>query len=239
LRFSQAGRNLSTSHEKPAQKVRDQLLDNNVAQIFIAFIVLLFSLTVHEMAHAWTADRLGDPTARLLGRVSLNPLVHADLIGTVLFPLIAMTTGAPLIGWAKPVPVNIRQLRHPRRDYVLVAAAGPASNLVIAIVSSVVLSALPISPYTLGEPNVSVPIAAILNQAITLNVLLAVFNMIPIPPLDGGNVLAGLLPYRAAVIFNQIRPYGFLLLYALILTNGFNYLVVPPYRLIISLLPTQ
>ena len=107
------------------------MLDINVAQIFISFIVLLFSLTVHEMAHAWTADRLGDPTARLLGRVSLNPLVHADPVGTVLFPLIAMITGAPLIGWAKPVPVNVRQLRHHRRDYVLVAAAG--SNLVFAI----------------------------------------------------------------------------------------------------------
>ncbi len=107
--------------------------DINFAQIFIAFIVLLFSLTVHEMAHAWTADRLGDPTARLLGRVSLNPIVHADLIGTILFPLIALIGNVPLIGWAKPVPVNVRQLRHPRRDYVLVAAAGPASNLVLAI----------------------------------------------------------------------------------------------------------
>ena len=103
--------------------------DINFAQIFIAFIVLLFSLTVHETAHAWTADRLGDPTARLLGRVSLNPIVHADPIGTVLFPLLAMVSGVPIIGWAKPVPVNIRRLRHPRRDYVLVAAAGPASNL--------------------------------------------------------------------------------------------------------------
>jgi len=100
-------------------------VDINIGQIFIAFIVLLFSLTIHEMAHAWTADRLGDPTARLLGRVSLNPLVHADPIGTILFPLVAMTTGFRfLIGWAKPVPVNVRQLRHPRRDYVLVAAAG-------------------------------------------------------------------------------------------------------------------
>jgi Zn-dependent protease len=211
----------------------------DIAGIFIAFIVLLFSLTIHEMAHALTADRLGDPTARLLGRVSLNPLVHADPIGTVLFPLIAMITGAPLIGWAKPVPVNIRQLKHPRRDYVLVAAAGPASNLVMALLAALVLSVLPISPQTLDEPNVSVPIAAILSQAMRLNVLLAVFNMIPIPPLDGGNVLAGLLPYRMAVAFNRIRPYGFLLLYALILTGGFNYIVVPPYRLIVSFLPTQ
>src|SRR5438034_2661403 len=104
------------------------LLDINVVQTFIEFIVLLFSLTVHEMAHAWTADRLGDPTGRLAGRVSLNPVVHTDLIGTVLFPLVALATGAMLIGWAKPVPANIRRLKRARRDYVLVAAAGPASN---------------------------------------------------------------------------------------------------------------
>ena len=100
--------------------------DLNVAQIFISFIVLLFSLTMHETAHAWTADRLGDPTARLLGRVSLNPAVHADAIGTIVFPLLALATGAPLIGWAKPVPVNTRRLRHDRRDYVLVARPGLA-----------------------------------------------------------------------------------------------------------------
>ena len=215
------------------------MLDINVAQIFISFIVLLFSLTVHEMAHAWTADRLGDPTARLLGRVSLNPLVHADPVGTVLFPLIAMITGAPLIGWAKPVPVNVRQLRHHRRDYVLVAAAGPASNLVMAVTAGCLLAVLPISPQTLDEANVSAPLATFLSQAMRLNVLLAVFNMIPIPPLDGGNVLAGLLPNQLAGIFNQIRPYGFILLYALILTGGFDALVVPPYRFILSWLPTQ
>ena len=215
------------------------MLDINVAQIFISFIVLLFSLTVHEMAHAWTADRLGDPTARLLGRVSLNPLVHADPVGTVLFPLIAMITGAPLIGWAKPVPVNVRQLRHHRRDYVLVAAAGPASNLVMALTAGCLLAVLPISPQTLDAANVSAPLATFLSQAMRLNVLLAVFNMIPIPPLDGGNVLAGLLPNNLAGIFNQIRPYGFILLYALILTGGFDALVVPPYRFILSWLPTQ
>jgi Zn-dependent protease len=150
-----------------------------------------------------------------------------------------MVTGAPLIGWAKPVPVNVRQLRHHRRDYVLVAAAGPASNLVIAMISATVLSALPISPQTIGETNVSVPVAALLSQALRLNVLLAVFNMIPIPPLDGGNVLAGLLPPRLAVSFNQLRPYGFLLLYALILSGGFESIVIPPYRFILSWLPTR
>jgi Zn-dependent protease len=215
------------------------VLDINVAQIFISFIVLLFSLTVHEMAHAWTADRLGDPTARLLGRVSLNPLVHADPIGTVLFPLIAMITGAPLIGWAKPVPVNVRQLRHHRRDYVFVAAAGPASNLVMAVAAASLLAVLPISPQTLDSANVSAPVATLLSQAMRLNVLLAVFNMIPIPPLDGGNVLAGLLPNHLARFFNQLRPYGFILLYALILSGGFEMLVVPPYRFILSWLPTQ
>ncbi|PYQ77888.1 MAG: site-2 protease family protein [Acidobacteria bacterium] len=186
------------------------------AQIFFGFVVLLFSLTVHEMAHAWTADQLGDPTARLLGRVSLNPIVHADLIGTVIFPLIAMISGVPLIGWAKPVPVNPRQLGHPRRDFMLVAAAGPASNLVMAVGAAMVLRLLPVSPVTLGEPNLSVPIASLLGQAMRLNVLLAVFNMIPIPPLDGGNV------------------YGFLLIYALMMSRGFEYLVIPPSRLLIS-----
>ncbi len=211
------------------------MFDIDFAQILIAFIVLLFSLTVHESAHAWTADRLGDPTARLLGRVSFNPLVHADLIGTVLFPLIAMVAGVPLIGWAKPVPVNVHRLRHHRRDYVLVAAAGPASNLVLAVVAAIGLRLLTVSPVTLGEPNISAPVASLLGRALQLNVLLAVFNMMPIPPLDGGNVIGGLLPRWLGSRFDAlIRPYGFILLYALMLTRGFDYLVVPPAALLLS-----
>ncbi len=213
--------------------------DINLVEVFISFAVLLFSLTVHESAHAWIADRLGDPTARLLGRVSLNPLVHADPIGTVLFPLVALITHAPIIGWAKPVPVNTRALRHPRRDYILVAAAGPASNLVLAFAAATVLATLTISPQISGETNVSVPVARIFSLLIRLNVLLAVFNMIPIPPLDGGNVLAGLLPPSLGASFNRLRPYGFLLLYALILTGGFNAIVWPPYSFILSWLPTR
>ena len=204
------------------------------AGIFISFIVLLFSLTVHEMAHAWTADRLGDPTARLLGRVSLNPIVHADPIGTVVFPLISLVSGAMLIGWAKPVPVNLRYLHHPRRDYMIVAAAGPASMRLLTGPAAILLAIVPVSPQTLGESNVSVPIAKLLASLVNLNVLLAVFNMLPIPPLDGGNVLAGLLPPNFAELFNKIRPYGFVLLYALILSNGFSYIVIPPARFILS-----
>ena len=210
------------------------MLDINFAQVFIAFIVLLFSLTVHETAHAWTADRLGDPTARLLGRVSLNPMVHADPIGTILFPLLAIVGGVPVIGWAKPVPVVVRRLRHQRRDYVLVAAAGPGANLVLAIAAALVLRLLPVSPVTLGEPNVSAPLASLLSRAIQLNVLLAVFNMMPIPPLDGGNVIGGLLPRRFAQMFDAVRPYGFMLLYVLMLTGRLEYLIVPPARLLVS-----
>jgi Zn-dependent protease len=206
-------------------------------RIFIVFAVLLFSLTVHEAAHAWSADRLGDPTARSLGRLSLNPLVHIDPIGTLLFPLIALVANVPLLGWAKPVPVDVRRLRHTRRDYVLVAAAGPASNLALAIVAALVLRLLTVSPVTLGEANMSVPVASILSSALQINVLLAVFNMIPIPPLDGGNVIGGLLPRRLAYRFDSlIRPYGFLLLYALMLTGGLSYLIGPPRNLLLSFL---
>jgi len=208
----------------------------DIAQLAIGFIVLLFSLTVHEMAHAWTADRLGDPTARVRGRVTLNPMAHADPIGTILFPLIAMVTGAPLIGWAKPVPVDIRQLRHHERDYVLVAAAGPASNLIMAVSAALILGVMPVSPVILGETNATAPLATFLTRMVQLNVLLAVFNLLPIPPLDGGNVLSGLLPRALARTFDRIRPYGVILLYAIILTNAFVYLVLIPSRFLIDLL---
>jgi len=157
------------------------------------------------------------------------------LIGTVIFPLLAMIGNAPLIGWAKPVPVNTRRLSHPRRDYVAVAAAGPASNLVLAVIAAIALRLWPVSPITIGEPNVSAPIASLLASALRVNVLLALFNMIPIPPLDGGNVLGGLLPRTIAYRYDTlVRPYGFILLYALLLTGGFDRLVGPPYRLLVS-----
>jgi Zn-dependent protease len=197
------------------------------AQLLIEFSVLVISLTVHEAAHAWSADRLGDPTARRLGRLSLNPAVHVDPIGTILFPLIAMTTGVPVLGWAKPVPVNTLNLRRNWKEkFMLIAAAGPASNLVLATLAALLIRVVPLTPL----------IAAALVRALQLNVGLAVFNMIPVPPLDGGNVLAGLLRGSASDAFDRLRPYGFLLLYALMLTGILWTIMVPPMTFIESLL---
>lgn len=203
-------------------------------QIFIAILVLLFSLTIHESAHAWTADRLGDPTARLLGRISINPIVHMDPIGTVLFPLLAAISGVPLIGWAKPVPVRVANLRHGRRDYMLVAAAGPASNLILATLASMALRTMPISPSSLGGPGVSGSVAILAMRMIEINVLLAVFNMVPVPPLDGGNVLAGVLPAKAARMFNALSSYGFVIIYALMLSGTLAAFVSPLYYFLLS-----
>ena len=210
--------------------------DINFAQVFIFFLVLVFSLTMHEAAHAWTADRLGDPTARFLGRVSLNPAVHIDMIGTIVFPLIAITTNLPIIGWAKPVPVDILKLRDNwRQKFMLIAAAGPASNLIMAAVASIVLRLA--QPGDL-EPNttieVSTPIATLLEETVTMNVLLAVFNMLPVPPLDGGNVLSGLLRGDLANMFDRLRPYGFLILYALMFTGTLYTLIAPPANFLLS-----
>jgi Zn-dependent protease len=209
-------------------------VDITIAYSFISFAVLLFALTVHEAAHAWAADRLGDPTGRRAGRLSLNPLAHADLVGTLLLPLVAIVRGVPVIGWAKPVPVDARRLRRPRRDALLVAAAGPVSHLAIALAAASALAILPVSPQTLGEPNLSVPVAAFLTRAMRLNVLLALFHLLPIPPLDGGTMLAALLPASVAASFDRLRPYGFVLLGVLVLVGGFDAIAVPPNRLILS-----
>ena len=202
------------------------------AQLFIGFLVLIVSLTVHEAAHAWTADRLGDPTARMLGRVSLNPAVHIDPIGTLLFPLIAMVTGAPLLGWAKPVPVSTLQLRGDwKRKFMMIAAAGPASNLVLAVIAAVVMRMMPVS----SDGTVG-PLFELLWTAVRVNVVLAVFNMVPLPPLDGGNVLSGLLRGPAAELFDRIRPYGFMILYGLMFSGLLSRVIMPPTQAILSVL---
>ena len=190
--------------------------------------MLIASLSVHEAAHAWAADRLGDPTARQLGRLSLNPAVHIDPIGTVLFPLIAMMTNVPLIGWAKPVPVDPRYLKHPKRDFALIAAAGPASNIVMAVLGAIVFAILPsAAPGDIAGRVLTTTPREIFLWFTYLNVMLAVFNMTPVPPLDGGNVLLGVLPHAGARIVEQLRPYGFLVLYALMLSGFLSRVMMP------------
>ena len=210
----------------------------DLTQVLIVLIVLITSLSVHEAAHAFAADRLGDSTARQLGRLSLNPAVHVDPIGTILFPLIAFLTNVPLIGWAKPVPVNQRFLKHPKRDFALIAAAGPASNLVMAAIGAVALSAARAAagPGDIAAGAVMRPLAQLLLVFTYVNVLLAVFNMIPVPPLDGGNVLLGVLPDRPGRLVEQLRPYGILILYALMLTGVLSTLLGPVSNYLLYLL---
>ena len=202
----------------------------DIASIVVVFGVVLASLTVHEWAHAWSADRLGDPTARMLGRVSFNPIVHIDPIGTIVLPLLAAFTTGFVFGWAKPVPVNISRLGSPKRDFMIVAAAGPASNIVMAAAGALVFRAL-------GgfESSADLPMQ-VLRFFVSINVSLAVFNMLPVPPLDGGNVLAGLLPDSFAPLINGLRQYGFIILLGLMVSGVLDTVVRPVSELLQGLL---
>lgn len=202
----------------------------DLQELFVAFVVLIASLTFHEAAHAWTANQLGDPTARMLGRLSLNPAVHVDFIGTIVFPLIAVLTGVPLIGWAKPVPVDMRNLRSPRRDFAIVALAGPISNLALAGAGALVFHAM----FDPGSDGALESATWGFVLFVFVNVALAVFNMIPIPPLDGGNVLLGILPESMAAVVDRLRPWGFLLLYALMLTGILSEVLRPLQRTVLD-----
>jgi Zn-dependent protease len=179
----------------------------------VAAIPVLFAITLHEVAHGWVARRFGDRTAEMLGRLTINPLKHIDPIGTVVVPAIALMTTGFLFGWAKPVPVAIRNLRNPRRDMMLVAAAGPSANIVMAIFWAFFIKLVAMS----GLEGMTAVFFMTMGQiGVFINVILAVFNMLPIPPLDGGRVLSGLLPPRASTRLDALEPYGLIIVLAFI-----------------------
>lgn len=190
----------------------------------LRIFAVLLALTVHEASHAWAADRLGDPTPRRAGRLTLNPLAHLDILGTIFF-LIAR------IGWAKPVPVNPSYFRNPRRDDFIVSAAGPASNILLAIFMAVLWRALwGFVPLIEAYPQLETPLAFTLGAAfwsVWLNIGLAFFNLIPVPPLDGSGILAAALPYRLSEEYRKIGHYGILILFALIFLGAFEKLLFP------------
>lgn len=202
-----------------------------IAEIVYQMIAFLFAISVHESAHAWTASRCGDPTARMLGRVSLNPIRHIDLFGTIILPLVAAISGIPLLGWAKPTPVDPRNFRNPMLDDILTSVAGPVSNFIVATGALLVLGAISFSSASghdliMGLPggfsgaasdSPLTPIAMLLYALMIINVVLAVFNLIPVPPLDGSHVLRHFLSEPVRRIYDRI---GIFALLALVYLGG-------------------
>ncbi len=203
-----------------------------LSKISIWAIPVLFAITLHEVAHGWAARYFGDRTAELLGRLSLNPLRHLDPVGTVLVPCLLLAIGGPLMGWAKPVPVATRALRNPRRAMVVVALAGPAANLAMAAFWCAVFAA---ASRLNGEAMIVGWVAAMARAGIIVNVVLAVFNLLPIPPLDGGRVLTALLPVKLGARLERWEPAGIYIvlgLMALVAYGPLRGLFDPAYRLV-------
>ncbi|MCI4445136.1 MAG: site-2 protease family protein [Candidatus Aminicenantes bacterium] len=213
----------------------------------ISLFILLFSITIHEASHGWAAYKLGDPTAMAAGRVTLNPLAHIDLFGTIILPLLLALFKAPVFGWAKPVPVNPHFLRNPRRDGFWISLAGPAANILAALVSLLIIIFLKLlSPVTTaalynfltsrgGLPPGLQPlqgIVIILFYMVLINTYLVVFNMIPMYPLDGSGILEGILPDRLADQYARLRPFGFFIVIILI-SVGFLDLIIRPIQYLI------
>lgn len=212
-----------------------------VKKLLISAPAILVAITFHEVAHGFVANKLGDPTAKFTGRLTLNPLVHIDPFGTIILPLMMhfLTNGQFVFGYAKPVPINPMNFKNPRQGMAISAAAGPVMNIALAFISAVILKLLivPLAmfmPETVNE-TVLKPLFLIATASVVINVVLASFNMIPIPPLDGGRVLTGLLPQKQAMSFSRIEPFGFIIVLALIYTGIANLFIMPLIRFFLKL----
>ena len=198
-------------------------MENLIASLAIYALPVIFAITLHEAAHGYVARHFGDPTAWQLGRVSLNPLRHIDPIGTVLVPALLLATSGMLFGWAKPVPVNFSKLRRPKQDMLWVAAAGPASNLVMALVWAALFKFSAPTEFATGQVLLFKMAAA----GIEINTILMLLNLLPIPPLDGGRIAVSLLPHNLAWKFARLEPYGFVILLALLFTHVLDKILGP------------
>lgn len=204
-------------------------------KIAIWALPVLFAITVHEVAHGFVASRLGDRTAQMMGRLTLNPLKHIDPVGTVLVPLaMLLLPGGFLFGWAKPVPIGYRNLGNPKRDMAIVAAAGPLSNLLMAVGWALLLRLSVELLHTL--PWAAQPLFFMAQAGIAINLILMILNLVPVPPLDGGRVLTGLLPARQAAALGAIEPYGLMIVVALLLTGVLWRILQPVIQLFNELL---
>jgi Zn-dependent protease len=218
-------------------------LEETIRQIAVWALPVLFAVVLHEISHGWVANYFGDPTAARMGRLTLNPIAHIDLFGTVLIPLLLIISHAPfLFGYAKPVPVNFYNLRNPKRDMIWVAAAGPLMNLSLALVAIIVLkgivfmfSAAGVSGQTSLVLDFISPVALMARNAVIINVVLAVFNAFPLPPLDGGRVLVGLLPDPYSSTLARVEPFGFLILILLLMTHAMDKIIGPPMGYLLNL----
>jgi Zn-dependent protease len=204
-----------------------------VQKIVIWALPVILAITLHEVAHGWVASLFGDQTARLSGRLTLNPLKHMDPFGTVVLPLLMLMVSNFIFGWAKPVPVDARNLRHPRRDMAFVALAGPASNIVMALMWGL-LAKLGIIATMAGNGWAGIPLTYMGDAGIMINAVLAVLNLIPLPPLDGSKILMSVLPPRAAYKFSLSEPYGFYILIAFMLTGVLSRIMMPPVFFVID-----
>lgn len=210
----------------------DQL--NLIQTLIISAPPILLAITLHEVAHGWMALRCGDPTAQLEGRLSLNPLRHVDPVGTLLVPAVLFFLGGFIFGWAKPVPVNYYRLRHPKQDMAKVAFAGPGANLVMAIGWALVLLLSKI--IYLWFPWLGIPLYLMAHAGIQINIVIGVLNMLPVPPLDGSRVLAGLAPDGVGALFAKIEPLGLVILLLLLTSGVLNVLLGPPIYWLQSLI---